>query len=264
VTLEAEGESFAYQWIKSFFTEKSNENNAEKPAEEETSFTVWTELKNQPLFEDFSGRSCNADVIAVCGSSCNLLPFGKNLTKEDSSGCIIGKELAEKLFGHSQAEGKELLWNGQKWTVRGIVSVPSDILIVEAFKMADRIPFDRISLSLEKGEDRQLKGENFISQYGISAHVLRFDYLGSLSRVSEMIPGKWSDFDGWKQNFKEHKKAEELAENAKKSAMESLGLEDWKRGKQLVYGAILFLIAAIEFGYYGYRHSKNVESNEQL
>ena len=244
VTLEAEGEPFEYQWIKSFFTEKLNKNNVEESAEEATSCTVWTELKNEPLFEDFSGRSCNADVIAVCGSSCNLIPFGKNLTKEDSSGCIIGKELAEKLFGHRQAEGKELLWNGQKWTVRGIVSAPSDLLIVEAFKMADQIPFDRISLSLEKGEDRQLKGENFISQYGISTHVLRFDYLGSLSWVSEIIPGKWSDFDGWKQNFKEHKKAEELAENAKRSAMESLGLEDWKRGKQLVYGAILFLIAA--------------------
>ena len=223
LTLEAEGESFAYQWIKSFFTEKSNKNNAEELAEDGISFAVWTELKNENVFEDFSGRSYNTDVIAVCGSSCNVLPFGKNLTIEDSSGCIIGK------------------------------------------KLADQIPFDRISLPLEKGEDRRLKGENFISQYGISAYVLRLDYLGSLSWVSEMIPGKWSDFDGWKQNFKEHKKAEELAKNAKKSAIESVGLENWKKGNRLFCCAILFLIAAIEFGYYQYRHFlKNMESNMEV
>ena len=107
MTLEAEGESFAYQWIKSFFTEKSNKNNAEELAEDGISFAVWTELKNENVFEDFSGRSYNTDVIAVCGSSCNVLPFGKNLTIEDSSGCIIGKKLAEKLFGQNKpAAGK--------------------------------------------------------------------------------------------------------------------------------------------------------------
>ncbi len=48
---------------------------------------------------------------------------------------------------------------------------------------------------------------------------------------------------------REYKKAKELAENVKKSAIESVGLDYWKKSKGLFCCAILFLVAAIGFGF---------------
>lgn len=242
LAVEAEGEGFESQWIKSFFAEKPDGSDTDGPAEERISFAAWTELWNETVFEASGGRSSNTKVIAVCGESYSILPFGKKLTEKDSSGCILGKGLAEKLFGDIPAEGQELLWKGQKWVVRGVVSEPSDFVMAEAVGIADEIHFDRINIILGKNEDRQLKGESFISQYGLLAHVLRFDYLGGVSWLKEMVPGKWSDFDGWKQNFREQKKAKELVENTRKSVVESVGFDYWKKGRRLFLCGIVFLM----------------------
>ena len=150
------------------------------------------------MSEGFGGRNADTNVIAVCGPSYCLLPFGKNLAAEDLSGCIVGKSLAEKLFGSSQAKGQEISWRDRKWKVRDVVCEPSDFVMVQASGIIGEVSFDRISIIPEEKEDRLLVGERFISQYGIFGHMLRFDYLYRLSWLKEMVPGEWSDFEGWR------------------------------------------------------------------
>lgn len=58
--------------------------------------------------------------------------------------------------------------------------------------------FRRLTLASDKME----KAQNFLLQYGLTGHVLRMDYLRSWQTLSELVPGKWSDFPGGKKMFR--------------------------------------------------------------
>ena len=253
LTLRAEGDGFDSEWLKSEL--EFSEETEDVEEEENFSFAAWTELKNESVLVEWNGKSCESDVIAVYGSSHCLFPVGKNLSVWDTDGCIIGEGLAETLFADRQAEGQNLVWRGRDWVVRGVVKEPADLLIVQAAGIAQELSFDRISIALPKnGEgtsltgmnggiqetDRQLTGEAFMNRYGLSARVLRWDYLTGFSWLKELIPGKWSDFDGWKQNLDQYKKARELLKSTEKSAVETAGLNARNKGQIFLFlGAVL-------------------------
>lgn len=222
--------------------EKIPEEESEESGQKDFTFTAWTECKNEFVSDEFSGRRRSADIIAICGSSRHLLPFGKNISSQDEGGCIIGREIAEELFGSYMAEGHKLSWRDRIWTVRGVVEEPADILMVQAAGM-EEMTFDRISVLLD-GEDRRLTGERFISRYGIVAQPLRFDYFYPSMWMKELVPDKWSDFSGWKQNFREYREAARCVQNVEKSVIEAAGLRFRREGMWYVaFGVcVLFLV----------------------
>lgn len=245
LTIQAEGEGFPVLWLQSKLSEEGTKETAETDMEKEVSFAAWTELENEYVSGSLEGAGCKTDVIAVYGSSHCLLPFGKNLSIKDTKGCIIGKELAEELFGSHMAEGQELIWRGSTWVIRGVVEEPSGLFMVEAAELAEEIDFDRISIALGRKDDRKLVGEDFISRYGLSANILRWDYLYQAAWLTEMIPGKWSDFDGWKRNIEEHRKMVELVKNTEKTAIEATGLHYQKKGSRLFIAGIILMLCII-------------------
>lgn len=212
------------------------------------SFAVWAELKNEYISDCNNTRRYNSNIITVCGSSYCLLSFGKNLSVEDKTGCIISENIAEKLFGNPNAEGREVLWNGTKWVVRGVLKEPSDLLIVQSSGLINKINFNRISIALPEGSDKRLTEENFTSQYMVTGQLLRWDYLYGFGWLQEMIPSKWSDFDGWEQNFHEYKKAVDIAKKAEKGTIEATGLEYKRKGYWFIMSGIVLniILAKIE------------------
>lgn len=250
LTIQAEGKGFPVLWLQSELSEEGEK--------ETVSFAAWTELENEYILESLGGAGCKADVIAVCGSSCCLLPFGKNLPIEDTKGCIIGQGLAEELFKSHLAEGEEVIWRDSTWMIRGVVEEPSGLFMVQAAVLAEEIDFNRISIALGSKEDRKLVGEDFISHYGLSAHILRWDYLYRLTWLKEMVPGKWSDFDGWQRNLKEHNMAAEKVKNVKKTVIEATGLHYQKKGSGLFALGIILMICTI----CDIIHTQNKKRNE--
>lgn len=99
---------------------QARDSSREETGETDFTFTAWTELRNESVSDSFSKKKYNADITAICGSSGCLLPFGKNLSSQDTKGCIIGSKMAEKLFGGYMAEGQEIVWRDRTWTVRGV------------------------------------------------------------------------------------------------------------------------------------------------
>lgn len=205
------------------------------------SFAAWTEFKNEYVSDSLNTRKCETDIIAICGSSHCLLPFGKNLSTSDKNGCIAGSSIVEKLFGNHDAEGREILWNDNIWVIREIVKEPSDLLIVQSSKITDKTDFDKISVILPEGADKRLAEENFTSRYAITGKALRWDYLYGISWIKEMVPGKWSDFDSLEQNFKEYKKAVDTAKNTEKSIIEATGLNYRGKGYWFILSGIILL-----------------------
>lgn len=245
LTIQAKEESFPVSWLQGEQTEEDEIEAAGPDTKKSVSFAAWTELENQSLLGSLGKAGCQADVITVYGSSFCLLPFGKNLSVRDRKGCIIGKELAEELFGSHQAEGQELIWRNHTWTVRGVVEEPSRLCMVEAAKFAKEIDFDRISIVLGQKEDKKLAGEDFINRNGLSANVLRWDYLYQIEGFIDMIPGKWSDFDGWRGNISEYTRMRKLVENAKKTVIEASGLRYQKKGNRLFMLGIILMLCTI-------------------
>lgn len=258
LTIQAQQDSFPVSWLQAEQTGEDEKEVAGPDTKKSVSFAAWTELENQSVLGSLGKGECQADVIAVYGSSFCLLPFGKNLSVRDSKGCIIGKELAEELFGSHLTEGGELIWREHTWLVRGVVEEPSRLCMVEAAKFAKEIDFDRISIVPREKEDRKLAGDDFISRNGLSANVLRWDYLYQIECFIDMIPGKWSDFDGLKGNISEYTRMRKLVKNAKKTAIEACGLHYQKKGNRFFVLGIILMLCAICAMIYGQNIQRKV------
>ena len=113
------------------FTQSEISSIRQDTASAET-FTAWTERKNQVVKAVINERSSNVDILLLCGDSHSVLPWGKNLPESDTEGCILGASLAEQLFGGTEVEGQQILYNGRELTVRGIVKEPQNIMLCQS------------------------------------------------------------------------------------------------------------------------------------
>ncbi len=102
------------------FTQSEIASIRQDTASAET-FTAWTEQKKSDSSCTINERSSNADILLLCGDSHPSFRGEKNLPESDTEGCILGASLAEQLFGGTEVEGQQILYNGRELTVRGIV-----------------------------------------------------------------------------------------------------------------------------------------------
>lgn len=216
ITIQPEEGSFSQNMLAEI---KQEENNTD-------TFTGWTEEKNQTVTANINNRSKTTIVILLYGQSKLVLPWGKNLPAEDIDGCIIGEKLALALFGGSDVEGQEVSYGNRLFTIRGVVKEPSNILIGQ-FNTENTC--ERINLLYtDKKKTSTRTASDFLNRYGINGQVLHYEHRKNLNYLTELIPGKWSDFSGWKQNIKELLQQEKISSQSEKSEIESLYLE-WIR-----------------------------------
>lgn len=263
LTIQSEEGSFSGEWLQSAFAEHTQPEETSNSLDTKRSFAAWGEWKGEFIAGKNGGRKGSGDVIALCGPSRCLLPIGKNLTPQDKNGCIIGQKLAEELFGGSRAEGQKITWQGGTWTIRGVVQNPARLLMVQVGGRAGlmkKLHLNRINISMEDGEDRHLAGENFIQQNSLTAQMLRWDYLSGISWLREMVPGQWSDFDGWKENFQKQGEAARLARETWKSSIEAWGLGCRKKGGRLSLAGVFLLVLGMGVLVTGSDHSQPTKS----
>lgn len=223
------------------------------------SVAVWREYESQTVVADLNQKSEETDVIVVYGSSHCLLPYGKNLQPEQKDGCIISEGLAEKLFSTRRAEGQTVQYAGHTWTICDVIPQPKQLLLVEGTDLLEDVTFNRLSAMRDGGVPRQLAAERLIRQYGISAKLLRLDVYTDLSWISEMIPSQWSDFKGWRQNWKQKKQELQLTAGCEKSEVELLYLRDVKRCYAFAALSLLCLIPMVRLVRTGIRERKREE-----
>ena len=242
ITIQSKDACFPEEQLRSIIQDQTLTIEQDENLEQQNTAAAWTEQKEEIIADFSSGRTSKANVIAIYGSFHCLLPFGKNLSVEDTDGCLISQALAEKLFGDFPAEDRQIIWNGSTWTIRGVLRLPAHCLLVQTAGKNIDLSYNRISIPLKNGENRQITGENLILRNNLSAYVLRLDYLYEWSWLQELIPSKWSDFDGWKQNWTNHKQAAELVKQMERSTLEATGLtKECQGGWFLLSGLFLCL-----------------------
>lgn len=175
-------------------------------------FTVWGELQDMTVADPDLGSKVQTNALVLDGSSELVLPLAPVLPAGDTNGCLIGEQTAWELFGSTQVKGDTILIGNQTRIIRGVVSLPQSGVVIEGSvngitgsgtdTAEESRYYNRITVEGGKVEDAEL----FLMQVGLEGKVLRMDYLRSLHWLTELIPGKWSDFSGWKENFKQKKR----------------------------------------------------------
>ena len=200
-----------------------NVENTEEAMEKKyiMNYTFWGEVQKQQIGDKDNLRHTDVTVIALWGTSEQIIPYGKKFQKEETTGCLIGTKAAEKVFGTRLAEGLYIQYNDQTFQVRGVVDIQEPVLIVQKQENMTGI-LNRITVRKRTGENVQETLQKFTSAYGVSGEALRFDFYRSPVWMLEVIPGKWSDFAGWKQNIQSYQKKWVLLGSAQKGIMEFL------------------------------------------
>ncbi len=241
ITIEASENGFQQTSIEAIRQEQKSKKTAESERagkkniigqSEAFSFTAWTERKDQPVEAEFSGRQTTADCYLLMGDSYLVLPWGKNLSADDTEGCIIGAAVAQTIFGGTEVEGQTLLYDERTLTVRGVVQEPDDILFCQMQEQTgigsgtdsdSAVTFDRINLLVtEESKAASQTVEQFINCYGLDADSLHFERKQNLHWLTELTPGKWSNFSGWSTNLKTLQSDRQRLRQCEKSGIESL------------------------------------------
>lgn len=189
-------------------------------------FTVWGELQDMTVADPDLGSKVQTNALVLDGSSELVLPLVPVLPAGDTNGCLLGEQTAWELFGSTQVKGDTILIGNQTRIIRGVVSLPQSGVVIEGNvngitgsgtdTAEESRYYNRITVEGGKVEDAEL----FLMQVGLEGKVLRMDYLRSLRWFTELIPGKWSDFSGWKENFKQKKQDFGLLSKIDKNCVE--------------------------------------------
>ena len=189
------------------------------------------------------------------GDSYLVLPWGKNLSADDTEGCIIGEAVAQTIFGGTEVEGQTLLYDERTLTVRGVVQEPDDILLCQMQEQTgigsgtdsdSAVTFDRINLLVtEESKTASQTVEQFINCYGLDADSLHFERKQNLHWLTELTPGKWSNFSGWSINLKTLQSDRQRLRQCEKSGIESLYMGWVDRRNIFLAAAALMAICQI-------------------
>lgn len=245
-----------------------------------TMFTAWGELAGETVRDPDLGRSTQADVLLFYGSPALVLPQAR-LDPDDGKGCMIGEQTAWELFGSTKVSGDEICIGDRGYTIRGVLREPERGVVVveggngiagsrmgtaggdagaaesgEAGSKADAagggIPcYDRITI----GSSKAAEGEAFLMRNALDGRLLRFDYLRSLSWLGELVPGKWSDFNGWKENYEHKKEDAMLIMQVHKNSVE-LGYE--RRCMEQAWNRVLQITCVWVAAVYLFRSAKSL------
>ena len=213
-------------------------------------FTAWGEAADQTVTDPDLGKSVQTNVVWLYGSSEWILPACAVLPADDGKGCLIGKNTAWKLFGSTNVTGLQICVDHQTRTIRGVVQQPGNGVYLQRTEQKKKV-FRRLTLASDKTEEAQ----NFLLQYGLTGHVLRMDYLRNWKTLLELVPGKWSDFSGWKENMQTRKQQLRQIAKMRKTGIEYYYEKQCRRYKVDRWGEFVCLAGSIFVGYQ-YTHRK--------
>ncbi|MDE7436095.1 MAG: ABC transporter permease [Lachnospiraceae bacterium] len=201
VTFASTAQCFDREMLRRLVEPEQEERSGQSDVLSRCTVTAWTEKSRVRIEDACSRRAYLSDVMLVYGCTGNLIPYGVQLYPEDTAGCLISRDVAERLFGTHNAAGQTLRYGERTWTVRGVFQQPDTLVILEASGMWEEVSFNRLTVRVPSDISPQLAGQRLLTMYGIEGTQIRMDYYDGWHFLRELIPGKWSDFAGWRTNW---------------------------------------------------------------
>lgn len=217
----------------------------EAQCEEPLGFTAWSQREETVMALDGCRRT-QAAVVRICGSSEYLIPYGKILQEGDEEGCLIGRKTAETLFKSHNVTGLSVSCGGREYVVRGVLSASEELLVIAG---EETEAYDHITLDIRGGNERTA-AEKFLARHGLSMQCMNWAGFRKTFSLTELLPGSWSDFAGWKQNFAAWREGVRQQEKIVPSVFE-LEAEEKKNMAVGAFatGALLFIYSSLGLGF---------------
>lgn len=92
---------------------------------------LWSEEKGIPVTNAEFGRTYLFDAIALAGESSILFPGSNALFAAEEGCCVLGADVARKLFGSTQVNGKNVQIGGETYVVAGVEFERPEIVVYE-------------------------------------------------------------------------------------------------------------------------------------
>lgn len=169
----------------------------EARADEPEDFALWQDEGVAAVGGGDAVSSARARLILIDGDGELILPQGMRLCAFDGDGCVIDEETAMALYGSRDIEGLALSCGGRERVVRGVFPWHRPLVVAQAGDEPPEGGYSRVTLRGGENGGGALAAEAFLVRNGLSGEPLRFDLLSGASWLSELVPGKWSDFEGW-------------------------------------------------------------------
>lgn len=112
------------------------------------SVTWWNKKGKERIKSSETGRTTEAEILALCGRSDRLFPGSLVLDYDQTSYCLLGKGAAEALFGSCEAEGLLVEYGDSIYQVKDVLPEAEDAFLYEAGK-EESLTFSRLTAACD-------------------------------------------------------------------------------------------------------------------
>ncbi|MCJ7837338.1 ABC transporter permease [Cuneatibacter sp. NSJ-177] len=168
---------------------------------EQIDFAFWGESQGVVRYPELN-RESEAVIVAVSGDSRLVFP-NAGVLGSGEGGCLLGRGLAEALFGHPSAIGQTVTIGQRKYKVEGMLDQAEQMVVIpaesagssppkagtEANQGTDGFLLDRVSLNIPEDVSQEEAVRQFSSEAGITGEVIPVHwYLRWAKGAARLIP----------------------------------------------------------------------------
>ncbi|MDD4113709.1 MAG: ABC transporter permease [Herbinix sp.] len=138
--------------------------------------TLWQRDEHFVVSNEDNIKTVELSLITVAGDMSRIYPvpmlYGGYLARDDSSGCIIDRATAYKLFGSSDTVGLRINCNNKEYIIRGVIKeIDSNVIIVQeeasSYKGKESKTYSCMEMSYADTKNAKLLAERFVSTNGL-------------------------------------------------------------------------------------------------
>ncbi len=151
--------------------------------EDNYSFVALKEKDEVIISNEELKKSTSVKLISITGNS-SILFRGPILFTDDKDGCLIDKSAAYKLFGDYNVEGMTVQYDGNNYTIRGVIENAESSIVIQT-KTNSNLEMDLLLLDMNGEDDRYV--ENFLTKYSLPQNYTTNSVYYSISNLMTLV-----------------------------------------------------------------------------
>lgn len=160
----------------------------EEKQEEPASVCFYEGLGWQKIKEKETGKTFTAEAVMLLGEGSLYHPRLKETLLEDDKAVIISSDIAWKLWGSREVQGKEILWKDKTYVVSQVLSEKGSFFLVKGRKELGS--FHTVLMGSKGAQSQEREIQNFLMRNALSGERADIRLLRILGRgLLCVIPG---------------------------------------------------------------------------
>lgn len=149
-------------------------------------FAAWGQKNEQTIGGQEIEREITESVLFVYGPAHLVVPGGRALDPQDETGCLIGKDTAQKLFGSSEVTGRRVIFEEKTYGIRGVLEETSEALVIPCGQ-DDTNTLNRINIK-KPADTAGWNEDEFFMRTGLLAEQVEFMFVTDAADMLCALP----------------------------------------------------------------------------